>query len=132
MKETMSFKIARVALLLLMMLIAFYGFSKDKEPAVLSLKGEIMDSQCAFNVHSFDRSHEAMTKKGVYGSDAKSCTQHCVKDGGGSYVLLVKDHVYRLDDQIQPEQFPGKKVKVTGTLDEKTQTLHVLKIEEDR
>jgi hypothetical protein len=46
-------------------------------------------------------------------------------------VLVVKDEVYRLDDQIQSEQFAGKKVKATGTLDAKTRTLRVLKIEED-
>ena len=102
---------------------------KDKD-GPLSLTGAIADSQCAFNVHSSGRSHEWMIKKKVPGAtDDKSCTQHCVKDLGGNYVLVVKDDVYRLDDQVNAEKFAGMKVKLTGTLDEKTRTLHILLIE---
>lgn len=103
-----------------------------KDPAVVTLHGEIMDSQCALDVHSVGHSHDEMTKKGTFGKDAKSCTSHCVKEMGGVYVLLVKDDVYRLDDQVQPEAFSGKKVKVTGTVDDKTHKMHVLKIEDDQ
>jgi len=46
--------------------------------------------------------------------------------------VVVKDEVYRLDDQVQSEQFAGKKVKATGTVDAKTHTLRVLKIEDDK
>jgi hypothetical protein len=103
-----------------------------KEPTV-TLHGEIMDSQCAYNVHSMGHSHDEMIHKGVEGAvDEKSCTQHCVKDKGGVYVLLVKEDVYRLDDQDLSERFAGLKVKVTGTLDEKTHTLHISKMEEER
>lgn len=106
---------------------------KDNKNDVLVLRGAIEDSQCAFNVHSDGRSHEWMIKKNVPGaSDEKSCTQHCVKDMGGVYVLVVKDDVYKLDDQILPEQFAGKTVKVTATADAKPHTLRVLKIEEDK
>jgi Protein of unknown function (DUF5818) len=117
-------------LLATVMLLAFYAFAKD--PAVVTLQGEVMDSQCAYNVHSIGHSHDAMIKKGVYGRDARSCTQRCVKDMGGVFVLVVKDEVYRLDDQTQAEHFSGKKVKISGTLDTKTQTLRVLKMEADR
>jgi len=120
--------------LLLALLLASYSFAKDKpKDAVVTLQGSIVDSQCAFNVHSETRSHEWMMKRGVQGaSDEKSCTQHCVKDMGGSYVLVVKKEVYRLDDQAGAEQFAGKNVKVSGTLDEKTRTLHTFNIEEDK
>jgi hypothetical protein len=129
MKQKVHFRFLKLAGIAVLLLTA-YCFAKD--PAVLTLHGEIMDSQCAFDVHSVGHSHDAMTKKGIYGSDAKSCTLHCVKENGGAYVLLVKDQVYRLDDQSQPEQFSGKKVKLTGTLQENTHNLHVLKIEEDK
>jgi hypothetical protein len=120
--------------LLLVLLLAGYSFGKDKpKDSVVTLQGAIVDSQCAFNVHSETRSHEWMMKRGVQGaSDEKSCTLHCVKDMGGSYVLVVKKEVYRLDDQINSEQFAGKNVKVSGTLDEKTRTLHIFNIEEDK
>ncbi len=117
-----------------MLLLASYGFAKDKDKdAVLVLHGAIEDSQCAYNVHSDTHSHEWMIKKGVQGaSDERSCTHHCVKDMGGVYVLVVKTDVYRLDDQVTPEQFAGKKVIVTATPDTKPHTLRVLKIEEEK
>jgi hypothetical protein len=119
----------KAMLLSAFLLLALPSFAKD--PAI-SLHGEIMDSQCAYNVHSLGRSHDEMIQKGVGGAtDEKSCTLHCVKDKGGVYVLLVKEEVYRLDNQNLSEQFAGKKVKVIGTLDEKTHTVHVSKMEEE-
>ena len=108
------------------------AFAKDKpKENVITLQGAIMDSQCAFNVHSETRSHEWMIKRGVQdATDEKSCTLHCVKDMGGSYTLVVTKEVYRLDDQVKSELFAGKNVKVTGTLDPKTNTLHVYEMEE--
>jgi hypothetical protein len=115
-------------------LLSFYSFAKDKpKDATVSLHGAIVDSQCAFNVHSDARSHEWMMKRGVQGaSDEESCTRHCVKDMGGSYVLVVKNDVYKLDDQVKAEQFAGKKVKINGTLEAETHTLHVFDMEEDK
>lgn len=116
-----------------LLLLAFPGFSKDKDKDVLVFHGAIADSQCAYNVHSNSRSHDWMIKKGVQGAtDEKTCTLHCVKDMGGVYVLVVKSDVYRLDDQVSPEQFAGKKVVVTATQDSKPNTLRVIKIEEDK
>jgi hypothetical protein len=115
-------------------LLSFYSFAKDKpKDTTVSLHGAIMDSQCAFNVHSDAHSHEWMTKRGVQGAtDEESCTHHCVKDMGGSYVLVVKKEVYKLDDQVKAEQFAGKKVKISGTLDEASHTLHIFDMEEDK
>ena len=120
--------------LVALMLLASYSFGKDKpKENVISLRGAIMDSQCAFNVHSDAHSHEWMTKRGVQGAtDEASCTQHCVKDMGGSYVLVVKKDIYKLDDQVKAEQFAGKKVKVNGSLDTDSHTLHVFDMEEDK
>jgi hypothetical protein len=127
----MNYK-TRVTISFFVLLLASYAFSKDEAPSVLH--GAITDSQCAFNVHSDSRSHDWMIKRGVYrATDDKSCTLHCVKDMGGNYVLVVKNDVYRLDNQTVSEQFAGKKVKVTGTmLDAKSHTLQVLKMEEDK
>jgi hypothetical protein len=130
MKDTMDFKAPRLGLLVL--LLASYAFAKEKEPVVLTLQGEVEDSQCAYNVHSRDRTHDSMIKKNVYGRDAKSCTLHCVKEMGGNFVLVVKDEVYRLDGPVKLEEFAGKKVKVSAKLDPKTQTLHVLTMEAER
>lgn len=125
---------ARVAsLFAAVVLFSFYLFAKDKPKDTVSLRGAVMDSQCAFNVHSNTRSHEWMTTRGVQGAtDEESCTQHCVKDMGGSYVLVVKKDVYKLDDQVKAEQFAGKKVKINGTLDAETHTLHIFDMQEDK
>lgn len=125
----------RVALLFAAVaLLSFHAFAKDKpKDATVNLHGAIMDSQCAFNVHSDAHSHEWMTKRGVQGAtDEESCTRHCVKDMGGSYVLVVKKDIYKLDDQVKAEQFAGKKVKLNGTLDAETHTLHIFAMEEDK
>lgn len=128
----MNLKIAFVVLLSLV-LVSISSAKDPKDPAVLVMHGAIMDSQCAYNVHSLAQSHDWMIRKGVAGAkDDKSCTLHCVKDRGGVYVLLVKQDVYRLDNQVQTEAFSGKKVRVTGTVDDKTHTMHVLKIEIDQ
>ena len=80
--------------------------------------GEIMDSQCAAL-----GGHQVMAQKG---ESAKDCTSRCV-NLGGKYVLfdLANKTAYQLDDQKKPAMFPGAKVKVTGTLDTSTKTIHV-------
>jgi hypothetical protein len=120
--------------LVALVLLASYSFGKDKpKENVTSLHGVIMDSQCAYNVHSDTHSHDWMTKRGIQGaSDEESCTQHCVKDLGGSYVLVVKKDVYKLDDQVKAEQFAGKKVKVNGSLDANSHVLHIFDMGEDK
>jgi hypothetical protein len=123
---------ARTATLSLILLLGACVFGKDKpKDGTVTLEGSIVDSQCAFNVHSETHSHDWMIKRGVQKAhDEKSCTVHCVKDMGGSYVLVVKKEIYRIDDQDRAEQFAGKNVKALGMLDAKSHTLHLLDIEE--
>jgi len=52
-----------------------------------------------------------------------------VKERGGRYVLQTKDKVYKLDAQVLAEEWAGQKVKVAGTVDPKTGTITVAKIE---
>ena len=46
---------------------------------------------------------------------------------GGKFVLYdaAKKATYMLDDQEKPEEFAGQKVKVTGTYNKATKTIHV-------
>jgi hypothetical protein len=63
------------------------------------------------------------------------CVRECVKSGNGKwkYALLGADKkMYVLSDQQTPEKFAAMKVKVTGTLYEKTGVLKVDKIEAAR
>ena len=94
-----------------------------------TFKGEIADSQCALNVHSLTQSHKEMiAMKPEIKTDAE-CARFCVKERGGRYMLQTKDKVYKLDSQVLAEQWAGQKVKLTGTLDPKTNTITVEKIE---
>ena len=119
-------KTAIAAAASLMLFGAGLTLAKDK-----TFTGEIMDSQCAK-----DGSHaKMMAKEGMAGKEndpmgKAMCTKNCVKMGG-KYVLYdaAKKTVYELDDQTKPEQFAGQKVKVTGTYDKTTKTIHVTGIE---
>jgi hypothetical protein len=95
--------------------------------------GEIADSQCALNVHSLTRSHQEMLKSKSMGGTSASCATYCIKYLGGDFVLAAKKDVYRLDDQERAAKFAGEKVKVTGVLQSKKGTIHIVSIElEDR
>ncbi|TAM80921.1 MAG: hypothetical protein EPN47_13635 [Acidobacteria bacterium] len=49
----------------------------------------------------------------------------------GKFTLHGEDgKTYQLDDQEKAKGFDGKNVKVTGTLDEESMTIHVSEIEE--
>jgi hypothetical protein len=91
--------------------------------------GEIGDSQCAMNVHSLDQSHQEMLKVKSVGKTAEDCTLYCIRNRGGRFVLQTKKNVYRLDKQELAEALAGRKVKVTGTYDPKTETIQVRSID---
>ncbi|MFY9560693.1 MAG: DUF5818 domain-containing protein [Terriglobales bacterium] len=109
------------------LLLALWSFAGDEAPR--TFQGEIGDSQCALNIHSLTRSHQEMLKSKSMGGDAAACARYCTKYLGGNFVLVVKKDVYRLDDQNRAQVFAGKRVKITGTLDAKNGTIHILQIE---
>lgn len=92
-------------------------------------EGEIADTQCALNVHSLNRSHKEMIDMGSAGKTPADCAHYCVKQRGGKYVLQTKHEVYKLDRQDLVEKSAGLKVKLTGTLDPKTNIIQVRSIE---
>src|SRR5215470_16686518 len=105
--------------------LAVQGRGADEK----TFRGEIADSQCALNVHSLSQSHkEMMEMKPEIKTDAE-CARFCVKERGGRFVLQIKDKVYKLDAQILAEPWAGQRVKVIGTLDPKTNSITVEKIE---
>jgi hypothetical protein len=48
-----------------------------------------------------------------------------VVKAGGKYVLKTSDMAYQLDDQTKAKQFVGQQVKVNGSLDSNTSTIHI-------
>lgn len=76
--------------------------------------GTITDDMCA-------RDHSQMRM----GPTDAECTTACVIVHGAAYVLYDGKNVYMLSDQQTPEKFAAQKVRVVGTLDAKTKTIHV-------
>jgi hypothetical protein len=77
--------------------------------------GSITDDMCAKEGHASMR----------MGPTDAECTTACVAAHGAAYVLADGTNVYDLSDQEMPEQFAGKRVRVTGTLNAKTRTIQV-------
>lgn len=84
--------------------------------------GEIMDQQCGLL-----GGHSAMMNQG---ESAKDCSNRCASIGG-KYVLFdgANKMVYQLDDQKKAQSFAGAKVKVSGTYDTSSKTIHVASIQ---
>ena len=111
----------RLGLMVVMLMIATtVSFGKADK----TYTGEIMDSTCAKMGN-----HDAGYK--VTGTNTpKDCALACVK-GGAKFVLYdaATKTAYELDDQDKAKDLAGQKVKVEGTLNNSTKTIHVDKIE---
>jgi hypothetical protein len=81
--------------------------------------GVITDSMCGT-----DHSH-------MNAGPDDACTKACIKSGNGKFKYVLHDGktTYMLSDQATPEKFVAKKVKVTGSLYEKTGIIKVDRIE---
>lgn len=62
-------------------------------------------------------------------SDAGRSFVGSIMKTGGKYVLHTAGTDYKLDDQAQASKFKGKDVKVTGQLDQSSNTIRVQSIE---
>jgi len=79
--------------------------------------GTITDDMC----EKADHSHMRM------GPTDAECTMACISEHDAAFVLYDGKVVYRLDDLRNPEQFAGRKVTVTGSL-ENARTIRVSSI----
>lgn len=104
-------------------LLAHAGDDKPR-----TFHGEIGDTQCALNIHSLTRSHKEMLESKKMGGTPGACASYCVQYLGGDFVLASKKEVYRLDNQEKVRLFAGQKVNITGTLEPKTKTIHIVDI----
>jgi hypothetical protein len=62
------------------------------------------------------------------GHSEADCVKMCAK-ASGQYSLFDGQNVLKLSDQKSPAKFAAQKVKVTGTLDPKSNTIKVVLIE---
>ena len=77
--------------------------------------GTITDSECALAGHAQMR----------MGPTHAEYIVACIRSHGALYVLHDGKNVYVLSDQKTPEKFAARKVRVTGTLDARTNTIKV-------
>ena len=84
-------------------------------PGKQTFLGTITDSMCA------QVGHKSMRM----GPTDAECTDACVAAHGALYVLEIGKNVYTLSNQQTPANFSGRKVRVVGTLDAKTNTIAV-------
>ena len=106
-----------------LMLVGVGSYAAPKS-ASRTFSGEIMDSACA-NMGNHDAGYKMSNTH-----TPKDCTLACVKSGS-KFVLYnsATKTAYQLDDQQKPKDFAGQKVKVVGTYNAGTKTIHVEKIE---
>ncbi len=119
----------KIALALLLFVMALSSGARAQGAGEEVFKGMIADSQCALNVHSLSQSHKEMLQGKDVGTTDADCVWYCVTQRGGRFVLQIKSKVYKLDKQDISREYAGHKVQVTGTLDPKTNTIHVRSIE---
>ena len=84
-------------------------------PAEQTFSGIITDDNCPKADHS----------RMQMGPTDAECAMACIDAHGALYGLYDRSDFYTLSDQRMSEKFVAKKVRVTGTLDAKTRTIHV-------
>ena len=101
----------RVLLLLFLALLPAAGGQSSSR----TFTGIVTDSECAKADHSAMR----------MGDTDAECVKACIDYHGASYVLFDGTDTFTLSDQAAGARFAGRKVTVTGTLDEKGRTITV-------
>ncbi len=94
---------------------AFAGVLSAADPQTFT--GVITDTMCG-------KSH-AMAA----GQPDDQCVTMCVKGSSSQYALYDGKSVLRLSDQKTPAKFAAQRVRVSGSLNPKTQTIKVTSIE---
>ncbi len=107
----------KITLIALLLTLAPFSFAKKAEKTYM---GEVMDSACA-KMGNHDAGYK-MTGT----STPKDCTLACVKSG--SKLVLYDPNTkttYQLDNQEKAKELAGQNVKVEGTLNKSTKTIHL-------
>jgi hypothetical protein len=97
-----------------------------KVPTGSTFEGEIMDNNCA------EMGSHAMTMTATALSTPDLCTTYCLRftKTPGKLVLYnaATKLIYQLDNQQEASFFKARKVKVIGTYDQATKTIHITDI----
>ena len=108
-----------IAVVLFVLLGAAVSFAANR-----TFTGQIMDAPCA-KMGNHDAGYK-MT--GTH--TPKDCTLACMRAGAKLVLYNAKTKtVYQLDNQNESKSYAGENVKVIGTYNRSTRTIHVEKIE---
>jgi hypothetical protein len=108
-----------------LLIVSVFALASVSTPAAQKPRtfvGVITDDMCATDGHASMR----------MGPTDAECTKACVAAHGAEYVLTEGKQIYTLSDQKTPEKFAGQKVRVTGTLDDKTKKIQIVSMTLDR
>ena len=75
--------------------------NSNNQTAPDSIVGYIIDKPCSAN-------------KAMLGNEA--CAAKCFRDGAEAVLVTEDGKIYKLDQQDKAKEFPGKKVKVPGSV----------------
>ena len=121
-----------MATMALAMALSAAGFAQQDQSAQPSAQQPSSDTQNA-QQPTADQQGSSSTQPSSPSQDSSSSMQTSqssaftgtVVKAGGKYVLKTSDMNYQLDDQHKAKQFVGQQVKVSGSLDTNTSTIHV-------
>src|SRR3954467_11576416 len=99
-------------------IVGLLAMAAAAQPVPRTFTGTITDSMCANADHAPMR----------MGPTDAECTKACVEEHDAKYVLWDGKQTYELSDQRTAEKFAGRKVRVTGTKDDKKKTIQVRSI----
>jgi hypothetical protein len=121
-----------MATMALAMALSAVGFAQQDQSAQPSAQQPSSDTQ---NAQQPTADQQGSTQPSSPSQDSSSSMQTqssaftgTVVKAGGKYVLKTSDMAYQLDDQQKAKQFVGQQVKVSGSLDTNTSTIHVSEI----
>jgi len=119
-----------MATVALAMVLSAVGFAQQDQSAQPSTQQPTSDTQSGQQPSADQQSAQQPSapsqdsSSSMQTSQGSSFTGTVVK-AGGKYVLKTSDMNYQLDDQKKAKQFVGQQVKVSGTLDSSTSTIHI-------
>lgn len=102
------------------------GQGKGSTTGLATVHGVISDSMCKFD-------HSAMVKSGKYGKDDAECIAKCEAQGMKLVLADKKNNaIYNFVNPKEAKAFAGKKVAVTGHVDNASKVIHIHHINLDK
>ena len=121
---------ATMALAMALSAVSFAQQDQSAQPGAQQPSSDMQNAQPSSSGQSSTDQQGAQPSSPSQDSSATMQTQGSsftgtVVKAGGKYVLKTTDMAYQLDDQQKAKQFVGQQVKVSGSLDSNTSTIHV-------